>query len=130
MKNHECNAWVITAVYGGDPVLALNGGEKMDMGDENPFSPVAKAFDRARFNHALDKTKAASIDGWDEESGTAAPAPKPSKDFVTASDERFKKVSARIREIFGPEHMEEAEEAIALAKKVRDEARAEKIATQ
>jgi hypothetical protein len=128
--NHEINAHVIQAVYGNsDPRKGLSDGDDdpdILSGDENPLNVVAKAFDRARINHALGK--AASIDGWDEELGDAAPAPKPAKDFVKSSDERFKKVSARIREIFSP-HVEIAEEMIEAARKVRDEARAEIIAS-
>src|SRR5580692_12123490 len=110
--------WIILAVFGDyDPLQAAYGNEPM--GDEDPRSPVEKAMDAARLAVALGKSTK-NLD-WDEEIGTP-PAPKATNNFVKSSDERFKKVAARIRELFGPEHMELAEEAIALAEKVRGEA--------
>jgi hypothetical protein len=128
MHRDECNAWVITAVFGGDPVLALNGGEKMDTTPDNPVSPVAKAFEKARLNHALGKSPLAALDGWNEELSDAAPAPKPAKDFLKSSGARFEKVSAKIRELFGAQNMEVCEEMIEAAQKLRDAERAAMLA--
>jgi hypothetical protein len=127
MHRDEVNAHIILAVFGdSDPVRALNSGEAMDAGEDNPISPVAKAFDRARFNHALDKTKAASIDGWNEELGDAAPAPKAAKPFVKSSEERFAKACAALKKVFG--EGEDYEAAVTLARRIRDEAVAEIVA--
>jgi hypothetical protein len=129
--NHEINSHVILAVFGNeDPRKSLNDGDDCDIlsGDENPANLVAQAFEKARLNSALGKSPLDGF-GWDEELGDAAPAPKATNNFVKSSDERFKKTAARIRELFGPEHMELAEEAIALAEKVRGEAIAEVIAS-
>jgi|GEM_PF-5426461 len=119
--------WIILAVYGDTDIKrALNSGEGLADDDDNPISPVKKAMDAARLAVALGKSTK-NLD-WDEEIGDA-PAPKATNNFVKSSDERFKKTAARIRELFGPEHLELAEEAIALAEKVRGEAIAEVIAS-
>jgi hypothetical protein len=126
MHRDECNAWILMEVFGdSDITRALNGGEGMASGDENPQSPVAKAFQHAALNRALGK---APLEDWNEELGGAAPAPKPARDFIKSSDERFEKVSARIREICGPHGMETAEEMIEAARQLRDESRAEFLA--
>jgi hypothetical protein len=120
MNRDECNSWILMEVWGdSDITRALNSGEKLDMGDENPVSPVAKAFQHAALNHLLGK---APLDGWNEE--IAAPAPKPATNFVKSSDERFEKVSAAIRQLCGPHGMETAEEMIEAARKMRDNERA------
>jgi hypothetical protein len=129
MNRDEANSWIILEVFGdSDPVRALNSGEGMASDDENVVHPVTKAFRAAEVNHLMGK--AASIDGWDEEIGTVTPRTlTPTKNIAKSSAERFAKVSAKIRELYGPEHTEEAEEAIALAEKMRAEAVAEIIAT-
>lgn len=48
--------------------------------------------------------------------------------FVHRSDERFGRVCERIRQIFGTRHAEEANEAIQIARRLRDDARAEVLA--
>jgi hypothetical protein len=48
--------------------------------------------------------------------------------YQERSDERFQKVSAKIRAVFGPDHPEEIEEALAQVQKMRADARAEAIA--
>jgi hypothetical protein len=55
---------------------------------------------------------------WDEPIGAAARI-QLSKGFLKRSDARFQSVAAKIRSIFG-EHEEEAQEAIEMAKDVRD----------
>lgn len=122
----EVNSHIILAIYGDSDIVRALDSDNCD-GDENPISPVAKAFDAARLNRAMGK--AASIEGWDTELGDVPPqrTSPPAKPFAKSSEERFKKVSETIRTIFGPERMEEAEEAIELAKTIRDEARAEVI---
>jgi hypothetical protein len=121
----EPNSWIILEVFGdSDPVRALNGGESLDTGEDNPISPVAKAFQHAALNHALGK---APLEDWNEELGDAAPAPKPAKPFAKSSEERFARVSARIREICG-DATETAEDIITLAEKMRREAVAEIVA--
>ena len=114
----------IIAVFGdSDPLRAAYGTDPM--GSEEDFPTVAeKAFGAARLAVAMGKSTADLT--WEEEIGT--PAPNPTKDFVKSSDERFARVSARIREICGPHGMETAEQMIEAAKKLRDESRAEFLA--
>jgi hypothetical protein len=126
MHRDEVNSWVILAVFGdSDPVKALNSGESMASNDEDPQSPVAKAFQHAALNHALGK---APLEDWNEEIGAAAPAPTRAKDFLKSSDARFEKVSAKIRELFGAQNMEVCEEMIEAARKLRDAERAAMLA--
>jgi hypothetical protein len=126
MNRDEVNTHIILAIYGdSDPIRALNSGEGMSDDNEDPQSPVAKAFQHAALNHALGK---APLEDWNETIGDAAPAPKPARDFIKSSDERFARVSARIRELCGPHGMETAEEMIEAARKLRDETRAEFLA--
>ena|ERR1700729_971417 len=118
--------WIILAVYGDTDIKrALNSGEGLADDDDNPISPVKKAMDAARLAVALGKSTK-NLD-WDEEIGTP-PAPKATNNFVKSSDERFKKVAARIREICSP-NVEIAEEMIEAARKLRDETRAEFLAS-
>jgi hypothetical protein len=125
----ENTDWIIIAVYGdSDPLRAAYGNDPM--GDDEDIPGIAeKAFGAARL--AVATGKSTENLEWDEEVGTVAPprTPTPAKNLVKSSDERFARVSAKIREIFGPDHMDEAEEAIALAEELRKETRAEFIAT-
>jgi hypothetical protein len=117
---------VIIACFGdSDPLRAAYGNDPM--GNEEVVHPVTKAFDRAGFNHAMDKTKAASIDGWDEEVGDVTPAPKPANNFVKSSEARFAKVCEKLKRIFG--EGEDYENAVKMAKQIRDEAVAEIVAS-
>jgi hypothetical protein len=127
MKNHQCNAWVITAVFGdSDPLRAAYGNDPM--GDEEDFPTVPeKVFGAARLAVAMGKSTE-NLE-WDEPIGDATPAPaKPAKSFIKSSDERFVKVSAAIRQLCGPHGMETAGEMIEAAKKLRDGERAEFLA--
>jgi len=118
MAEIKPDPFLIVAIFGGDPLAALDS----DPLGEEVSDPVAKAMESNALARALGKSPDAS---WNESIGDA-PAEKP---FVKSSEERFAKVSAKIRELFGPAHLEEAEAAIGLAKKVRDEANAEIVAS-
>jgi hypothetical protein len=85
-----------------------------------PMDPVQKLFAAGQSGSLA---KNASNESWDAPlSKTVMPS-----SFPQRSDERFEKVCKEIRKIFG-DRTEEAEEAIALAKQMRAEARAEAIA--
>jgi hypothetical protein len=60
---------------------------------------------------------------WDESIG-APPRIELSKSFLELSDKRFERVAEKIRNFFG-DHVEEAEEAITLARSLRDATRQE-----
>src|SRR5580698_1236015 len=116
MKNHQCNAWVITAVFGdSDPLRAAYGNDPM--GDEEDFPTVTeKVFGAARLAVAMGKSTADLT--WDEEIGTPVPA-KPATDFVKSSEARFEKVCEKIREICGEHGTETAEQMIEAARTLR-----------
>jgi hypothetical protein len=111
------DSWMIIAIYG-------DGDEPSTIPDDAFDNPLGKLIEQNQLKAALGK---GAIDPeWDEPIG-ASPVTK-SDDLTPTSDARFEKVTEKVRKIFGPDHADEAEEAIALARKIRDEARAEVLA--
>ena len=108
----------IWAVFGDD--LTNPGGDDLDGIEDIPT--VAEKV----LQNNLNKLAGATVsrdESWDEPIGDASAVTVP-KEFLKNSDERFAKVSERIRELFGADHEEEAAEAIAEADKIRKAARA------
>jgi hypothetical protein len=71
----------------------------------------------------LAKTASSVDPAWDEPIGS--PRIQLSEDFVKRSSARLNRVAEKIRKVFGPQHTEETEEAIALAQSMRDDVREE-----
>jgi hypothetical protein len=113
-------------------IMALYGGNDFGLDNDNPSGDaedIPTVVEKVFADTALRKAGGTSShdSSWDEPIGDA-PAVSLPKDFIKSSDERFAKVATKIRELFGPLHMEEAEEAIEAAEEIRKAARAVVIA--
>jgi hypothetical protein len=88
--------------------------------------PMAKFFENAELDNALNKRVPTRDASWDEV--ITAPRVELSKEFLDRSDARFQRVAAKIRTMFG-EHGELADEAVSIAKSMLHAERAAMIAS-
>jgi hypothetical protein len=119
------NMHTIIAVFGDSDLLRAAYGND-PMGNEEDIPTITeKVFGAARLAVAMGKSTE-NLE-WDEPIGEVTPrTAKPANNFVKSSEARFAKVCETLKKIFG--EGEQYEEAVALARTIRDEARAEVIA--
>src|SRR5579863_4546875 len=97
----------------------------LQLDDEPVPDPIGEHLQKLRFQEVMRKDSTPEFDpAWNEPVGIA-PRVELSKAFLEQSDERLARVEEKIRAFFGIEHEEEAEEAIQLAKDMRDAVRQE-----
>jgi hypothetical protein len=139
MSNELPHSVLKSIIWGDDMGL----GEP-DIDDEAP-SPMEQFVHRAQVAAALEKSSGVSVvldlpvpdaDDADTDDGAYWKAPRVLRyqpdacaKASRASDERFARLTVMIQRIFGSEHAEEADEAVAICKRARDEERAAMIAS-
>jgi hypothetical protein len=118
------DSWIVDLIFQDPP--DARGPVVEDTADAEMPDPTGEFFEKAR----LEQMRKGSGDDpdWDEVLGLPRRV-QLSKGFLERSDQRFALVTEKLRKVFG-DHPEEFEEAVSVARAMRDSARAEMISEE